>query len=169
MKPNRGALIPVVFLGLLLSGCNPTTSTGGSSQGGSGASGGLTCDGVTTGGFELFVDPRLTVSPSVKIAPLTKSGEKIEFTDSKFEDGTTYTYDLAYVNKGQAFAQGGSIFFDSEGSPGFDQGNGKFQIEGPLSQSTADGGPYAGILTVIATVNGQSTTLANICVALAKE
>jgi hypothetical protein len=171
MHPRGLPVIAPALLLVLLAGCAPTTA-GGSSDGGSGDDAGgssgsaLSCDGVTTGGFELFVDPRLTVSPEADILPLTRAGETIEFTDSDFTEGTGYGYDYAYVDGDQAFTQGGAPFFDTEGSPGFDEGGGSFRIEGPLDLVTADGGPYAGILTVTATTGTSTTTLANICIEL---
>jgi hypothetical protein len=175
MHPRRHPAIAPALLVILLAGCTPAAGDGGSPGGGgdgggsAGTEGGgaLSCDGVTTGGFELFVDPRLSVSPQGDILPLTRAGEVIEFVDAAFTDGTSYGYDYAYVDGGQAFTQGGAPFFDTEGSPGVDTGGGAFRIEGPLELVTADGGPYAGILTITATTPDLSTTtLANVCVEL---
>ncbi len=168
MTSRSRILAPIVLLAAaaLIAGCStgPSTSDGDPSSNGQGPN----CEGVTTGGFELFVDPRLTVSPSVAVAPLTKAGEKIEFVDAEYTDSIGYSYEFAYVSKGQAFTQSGRPFYDTEGSPGFDEGNGRFWIEGPLATIGADGGPYAGILGIWATDSTSTKIIANICVMLAK-
>jgi len=150
----------------VLSGCATGGASGGADGGSSGGdqgSGGsaLSCEGVTTGGWELFRDPRLTVSPDLDVIPLDSADDVIEFTDSGYTEGTTYSYELAYVDGGQAFGQGGSPFFDSEGDT--------FRVAGPQAPVTASGGPYAGILSIAATDASGTTMLGNVCVMLATE
>ncbi|MBX3193918.1 MAG: hypothetical protein KF727_02310 [Microbacteriaceae bacterium] len=155
--------VPALAL-VLLSGC--ATVGGGSGDAGGGTGGGAgggtpNCEGVTTGGWEIFRDDRLTVTPDADVIPLQAAGDVIEFTDSGYTEGTTYGYDLAYVDGGQAFGQGGAPFFDSEGAT--------FRLEGPQAPVTADGGPYAGILSVTATDSAGTTVLGNVCVMLATD
>lgn len=90
--------------------------------------------------------------------PLAEAGDSIEFADAGYADGVTYGYDLAYVDGGQAFANGGA-FFDSE--------DGTFRLDGPVAPMGVDGGPYAGILSITATDASSTTVLGNVCVALA--
>jgi len=115
---------------------------------------------------ELFREPRLSVTPDVAVAPMTEAGERLEFVDSEFQEGTTYSYEYAYVADGSAFTQTGAPFFDSEGMNGVDEGGGRFRLEGPLELTTASGGPYAGIVTITATTSSSSKALANLCVLL---
>ena len=106
------------------------------------------------------VQPAL-VQPEADVVPLTSDADTIEFTDAQYTDGMTYGWELAYVDGTSAYPVQGSFFFDTEG--------GTFRLAGPLAPIGADGGPYAGILTVTATTAEGTTELAQVCVALAKD
>ncbi len=154
-------------LGSALAGCAAGTSTSVGAgaaptmdAGGSGSSA-LSCAQVTTGGFGLHRDARVTVQPAADVVPLTSDGDAIAFTDAQYADGMTYGWELAYVDGTSAYPVQGSFFFDTEG--------GTFRLAGPLAPIGADGGPYAGILTVTATTAEGTTELAQVCVALAKD
>ncbi|MBN9176885.1 MAG: hypothetical protein J0I43_05910 [Microbacterium sp.] len=155
-------------LGSALAGCAAGAPTGdergtaGTADAGDSGTSALSCDGVTTGGFGLHRDARVTVQPDAGIVPLASDADAIEFTDAGYADGTTYGWELAYVDGASAFPVQGSFFFDADG--------GTFRLAGPLAPLGADGGPYAGILTVTATTTTEGTVeLAQVCVALAKD
>ncbi|AYF98570.1 hypothetical protein [Protaetiibacter intestinalis] len=161
-------------LGLALSGCATTTSgdTGGSGDGGGSggdAAGGLNCDGATTAGWELMVDPRVTVDPAADVVPLTKEGESLTFTDGGGGEYTTYSYSLGYLDEdGTVFPNDSGILF-----PEGDDIH-VLAVHGPFAPSGVDGGPYAGILQFEATEADAenkivTTTLARVCVLLAIE
>jgi hypothetical protein len=157
------AVLPVFALALV--GCAPGAGTGGTgTDGGSpdgGGAGGLDCSGVTTAGYELFVDPRLDVDPQLDVYPL-EAGDSISFTDTPLEDVyTTYSYSLYYIDdSGSVFPNTGEIFVGAEDT-------GTFAIEGPVAPSGIDGGPYAGIVEIEATSGTTITVIARLCVALA--
>ena len=162
-----GGAVVALALGSALAGCAAGTSTSVGSgaaatadAGGSGPSA-LSCDEVTTGGFGLHRAARVTVQPEADVVPLTSDADTIEFTDAQYTDGMTYGWELAYVDGTSAYPAQGSFFFDTEG--------GTFRLAGPLAPIGADGGPYAGILTVTATTTEGTTELAQVCVALAKD
>jgi hypothetical protein len=160
---SRLALLPASAAVLLLAACAPTAPAGDAGSGGDGAAGGagLDCSGVTTAGWDLFVDPRLTVEPSVDVVSLAKAGESVSFTDTAPAGFTTYGYQLGYLDdSGTVFPNRSAIFVGAEDT-------GSFQLDGPFAPSGVDGGPYAGVLQVDATDDGGTTTLARICVALA--
>jgi hypothetical protein len=156
--------IPLVAAVLVLAACSQTTAPGGESgtPGGTGSGGSaLDCDGVTTAGWELFVDPRLTVEPSAGVVSLAKSGESLAFTDTAPVGFTTYGYQLGYVDaKGTVFPNRSAIFVGAEDT-------GTFQLDGPFAPSGVDGGPYAGILQIDATDDSGVHPLARVCVVLA--
>lgn len=168
-------LLPGVLVAVaLLTGCAPATTTdGGGGAGGEGASGGggaaggsaatdaVSCDGVATAGWELFVDPRLAVDPVSDVAPLTTAGETIAFTDTAPVGFTTYSYSLGYIDDaGTVFPNDAAIFVGAESTNAF-------ALEGPVVPSGVDGGPYAGIVQIEATDDSGTAVLARICVALA--
>jgi hypothetical protein len=153
------AILPV----LLLAGCAPggagDAGTGGSSDG-SGGDGGPNCDGVTTAGYDLFVDPRLEIEPQLDVYPLGGS-ESYALTDTG-TDGvyTTYSYSLSYIDDGVAFPNTGAIFEGAEDTN-------SWTLDGPITASGIDGGPYAAFLDVEATTDTGTTVLARLCVVLA--
>jgi len=158
------AILPLAAL--VLVGCAPgagtggTGDTGGSSDGG--GAGSLSCDGATTAGYDLFVDPRLEVDPQLDVYPL-EAGDSISFKDTGTEgEYTTYSYTLAYIgDNGSVFPNTGEIFVGAEDTN-------TFAIEGPVAPSGIDGGPYAGFVDIEATTGAGIEVLARLCVALAK-
>jgi hypothetical protein len=154
----------------LLVGCATTApAEGGGGDGGSGgdsgadAAAGPNCENVTTGGWELFVDPRLTVDPADEVVPLQKEGDVLAFVDTAPEGYTTYAYELGYVDDaGTVFPNDAEIFIGAEHTN-------EFQLDGPLAPSGVDGGPYAGIVQIDATNDAGTTTLARVCVLLATD
>jgi hypothetical protein len=156
------ALLPAAVLIGGLAGCAPGGSTdagsGGSSDGG--AASGPTCDGVTTAGYELFVDPRLEIDPELEIYPL--GGNESYAMKDTGTDGvyTTYSYTLAYIDDGVAFPNTGSIFVGAEDTN-------EWTLDGPVTASGVDGGPYAAFLDIEATTDTGTTVLARLCVQLA--
>ena len=173
MPPARSVVASSIVLaasGLtLLVGCaTPAPAGGGGGDGGSEAGGGdaaagPNCENVTTGGWELFVDPRLTVDPVADIVSLQAEGDVLAFTDTAPEGYTTYGYELGYIDDaGTVFPNDAAIFVGAENTQ-------QFQLEGPFAPSGVDGGPYAGIVQIDATNDGGTTTLARVCVLLATE
>lgn len=181
MPPIRSAVAPsaalVALVAALLAGCTTTASAGGgagdggsgdsgsdgSDSGGGSASSEPSCDAVTTGGWELFVDPRLTVEPADDIVSLQNAGDVLVFTDTAPEGYTTYGYELGYVDDaGTVFPNDSAIFVGAESTN-------TFQLDGPFAPSGVDGGPYAGIVQVDATNDAGTTTLARVCVLLATD
>lgn len=159
MRRSR-LLLPASAAVLLLAACTPTAPAGDTGGGAAGGSG-LDCAGMTTAGWELFVDPRLTVEPSADVVSLAKAGESVSFTDTAPDGFTTYGYQLGYLDDaGTVFPNRSAIFVGAEDA-------GTFQLDGPFAPSGVDGGPYAGVLQIDATDDGGTTTLARICVALA--
>ncbi|MFT4187804.1 MAG: hypothetical protein QM621_04410 [Aeromicrobium sp.] len=159
MRLLRATALPTLLLTLLAS-CGGSDSGSGDSGNDNASDGGVSCGEVTTGGWELFTEPRLTYTPDEEVVSLAEEGDVLEFTDAEYTPDTTYTYEWAYVDDGQAFTNGGSPFFDSEG--------GVFRVEGPLAPMGVDGGPYAGVVSVTATDSAGSTHLGNVCVELAE-
>lgn len=174
MPPARSVVASSIVLAAsaltLLVGCAPTAPAGGGGgdggtggDPGAGAASGPNCDGVTTGGWELFVDPRLTVDPSDEVVSLQSAGDVLAFTDTAPEGYTTYGYELGYVDDaGTVFPNDAEIFVGAENTQ-------QFQIDGPLAPSGVDGGPYAGIVQVDATNDAGTTTIARVCVLLAAD
>jgi hypothetical protein len=159
---SRPALLAGIILLGALAGCAPggggDTGTGGSTGGGSDA--GPNCDGVTTAGYELFVDPRLAIDPQLDLYPLGGS-ESYAFTDSGTDgEYTTYSYSLSYIDEGTVFPNTGAIFVGAEDTNAW-------TLDGPISASGIDGGPYAGFLDIEATTGAGTEVLARLCVVLA--
>ena len=158
------AVLP--FAALLLVGCAPGAGSGGAGDpGGSsdgGGAGSLNCDGATTEGYDLFVDPRLEIEPQHDVYPL-EAGDSITFEDSGAEgEYTTYSFTLAYIgDDGSVFPNTGQIFTGAEDTN-------TFTIEGPISPSGIDGGPYVGFVDIEATTGAGIEVIARLCVALAK-
>jgi hypothetical protein len=159
---SRLALLAIIPL-LAIAGCAPgggsDTGTGGSPDGGSAGSD-LNCDGVTTAGYELFVDPRLEIDPLLDVYPLGGS-ESYAMTDSGTEgEFTTYSYTLSYIDEGVVFPNTGEIFVGAEDTN-------SWTLEGPVSASGIDGGPYAGFADIEATTGTGTSVIARLCVVLA--
>ena len=162
---NRSRLVLLAALPLLaLAACTTGGSgedggTGGSSDGGGSSS--LDCSGNTTAGYDLFVDPRLVVEPAADVYSLQTSGDVITFTDTPPDDVyTTYGYSLSYLDGGQAFPNDSAIFVGAE------QTN-TFELAGPQAPGGVDGGPYTAFLSIDATTDAGTTTIATLCVVLA--
>jgi hypothetical protein len=155
---SRLALL-AILPALALAGCAPGASPDGSPDGGPAASG-PNCDEVTTAGYELFVDPRLEVEPQADVYPLD-AGDTISFADTGTEGVyTTYSYSLSYIDDGQAFPNTGATFVGAEDTN-------EWTLEGPVTASGIDGGPYAGFMDIEATTETGTTVLARLCVVLA--
>jgi hypothetical protein len=156
--PSRLALL-VILPALALAGCAPAGGDGGPSDSG-GAASGPNCEGVTTAGYELFVDPRLEVEPQADIYPLN-AGDSIAFADAGTEGVyTTYSYSLSYIDDGTVFPNTGATFVGAEDTN-------EWILEGPVTASGIDGGPYAGFMDIEATTETGTTVLARLCVVLA--
>ncbi|MEO8528774.1 MAG: hypothetical protein ABI435_06825 [Pseudolysinimonas sp.] len=167
---------PALLALLVLAGCTPgTASTGsgpGTSGGGAGSgAGGLDCSGAKADGYDLFVDPAITIDPQKSVYSLA-AGDSIGFTYSKHDDARypQYDWESTYIqpSDGSVFRSDASFFFDAE--------NGKFTLEGPQAPSGIDGGPYAGFVTIGVTqdeasngdaYDGARIVLARICVVFA--
>ena len=149
---------------LVLAGCAPGGSggsggTGGDSGGDGGGDAAAACASVADGGYELFVDPRLTIDPASDVYSLAAAGDSVAFTDTDPGDGTTYSYSSYYIDNGSAFPNDAAIFVGAEDTN-------TFQLDGPMAPSGIDGGPYPGIIEIEAT-DASITVLARICVQFA--
>ncbi len=160
---NRSRLTLLAALPLLaLAACAPggggTGGDGGSSDGGGSA---LDCSGNTTDGYELFVDPRLSIEPQADVYSLQTSGDVISFVDTPPEDVyTTYGYSISYLDDGVAFPNDAAIFVGAEQTR-------EFELVGPEAPGGIDGGPYASFISIDATTDAGTTTIARLCVVLA--
>ncbi len=165
------ALLPLVALtALLLTGCAaPAASDTGSSEGApvdeAGAEGesssALDCSAATTAGYDLFLDPALTVEPALEVYPL-EAGDTISFTYSAHDESAypTYGWTSSYITSdGDVAPSTGSFFFDEEG--------GIFSFTGPEAVAGIDGGPYAGFFDIEMTVDTTTTVIGRICVQFA--
>jgi hypothetical protein len=159
-----GALAILPFAAVVLVGCAPGAGTGGTggtgSDGGTAAGGSLNCDGATTEGYELFVDPRLEIDPQQDVYSLD-SGSSIAFTDTPVDgEYTTYSYTLAYINdEGTVFPNAGAIFVGAEDTN-------TWTLDGPITASGISGGPYAAFVDIEATDGSGTTTIARLCAVL---
>jgi len=157
---TRLALLAVPALALALAGCAPggEGGSGGSSDGGSAGSG-PSCDGVTTAGYDLFVDPRLEIDPVQDVYSLD-AGDSIAFIDTP-EEGvyTTYSYTLSYIDDGTVFPSNGGIFVGAEDTN-------EWTLEGPITPTGIVGGPYASFVDIEATTDTGTTVLARLCAIL---
>ena len=146
---------------LAIAGCTPgggsDGGTGGSPDGG-GASG-PNCDGVTTEGYELFVDPRLEVDPVQDVYSLD-AGDSIAFTDTP-EEGvfTTYSYSLSYIDDGTVFPNDAGIFVGAEDTN-------SWTLDGPVTAGGITGGPYPAFVEIEATTDTGTTVIARLCAIL---
>ncbi len=163
------ALVPLTLLGsLALAGCSTGASTDagptddGATDGGSSETGGaLDCSAATTEGYDLFLDPALTVEPAVDVYPL-EAGDTIAFAyaDHNADAYPTYGWSSAYITSaGDVAPSTGSFFFDEEG--------GVFTFVGPEAVAGIDGGPYTGFLDIEVTVDTTTTVIGRLCVQFA--
>jgi hypothetical protein len=153
------ALLPA----LALAGCaggGAGDTPGGEADSGAGSGASLSCDDVTTSGYELFVDPRLEIDPLLEVYPLGGS-ESYALADSG-TDGvyTTYSYSLSYIDDGTVFPNTGATFVGAEDTN-------EWTLDGPITASGIGGGPYPGFLEIEATTDTGTTILARLCVVLA--
>lgn len=166
----------VLAAAMLLTGCAPGAGTTGDSAAdtdqrsvgaaadtdtGSAGAAASDCSNVMTAGWELFVDPRLTVEPELDVYPL-EAGDSIAFTDTPPDDEyTTYSYSTAYIDDGTAFPNRSAIFVGAENT-------GTWSLDGPFAVHSVDGGPYFGILQIEATTTAGTTEIARLCIAFAE-
>lgn len=159
---SRLALLAVSALAVALTGCAPgggDDGGGGGSPDGGAAASGPTCDGVTTEGYELFVDPRLEIDPVQDVYSLD-AGDSIAFADTPEDDVyTTYSYTLAYIDDGTVFPNTGGIFVGAEDTNAW-------TLDGPITASGITGGPYAAFVDIEATTNSGTTVIARLCAVL---
>jgi len=166
---GKGAALFLVLVvsSQILIGCGAgakSSGDGAQADGSSASGGGRDCSNVTTAGWELFVDPRLTIQPTKKVYPLEK-GDSISFRDSTPKAGgyTTYSYQTAQISdEGTAFPNRSGGFPEADGT-------GVWTLKGPFAAHGVDGGPYMGILQIDATNSAGIKTIARLCVALAKD
>lgn len=155
---------------LALTGCStgdaPGTAPEGGSQGGGATEGestggALDCSAATTAGYDLFLDPALTVEPALDVYPL-EAGDTITFTYAAHDEAAypSYGWTSSYITEaGDVAVSTGSFFFDEEG--------GVFTFAGPEAVAGIDGGPYAGFLDIETTVDTTTTVIGRICVQFA--
>ena len=174
MDIPRLLILPAAAILLVIAGCTQTAApdagggdAGTGESGGGGDAGGLTCDGADlSGGWELFVDPELTVDPAADgVLSLQGAGDDIHFAYASTEEYTTYGYELGYIDDGTVFPNQSGIAFP-DGHPEAPDDN-AFTIAGPMAASSVDGGPYAGVLQITRTDSTGTKYIASICVALA--
>lgn len=152
---------------LALTGCStsgPTatdspesSSDGGAVEEGTG-DGALDCSAATTAGYDLFLDPALTVEPVLDVYPL-EAGDTITFTYAAHDEAAypSYGWLSTYItSEGDVAPSTGSFFFDEEG--------GVFTFVGPEAVAGIDGGPYTGFLDIEVTVDTTTTVIGRICV-----
>jgi hypothetical protein len=160
-------LVSFALLGTLaLTGCSTAAppegpADGGSTDGGAtdgGAGGALDCSAATTAGYDLFLDPALTVDPVLDVYPL-EADDTIAFAYAGHDDDAypSYGWTASYITEGGDVAPStGSFFFDEEG--------GVFTFAGPEAVAGIDGGPYTGFLDIEVTVDTTTTVIGRICV-----
>ena len=172
------AAVPAVLLLIAVAGCAPAGSgdAGGGDEGGAGTAGGdtgaegstaLSCDDADlSGGWDLFVDEKLTVEPAgTGPTSLQTASDSIHFVYAADGAYTTYGYELGYIDDGTVFPNDAGILFP-DGHPEAADDN-VFTVQGPMAPSGVDGGPYAGVLQITATNDAGTTYVASICVSLA--
>lgn len=166
--------VPAVLLLIAVAGCAPGGSgdagggeSGGESSGDAGGSAALNCDDADlSGGWDLFVDEKLTVEPAgTGPTSLQTASDSIHFVYAADGEYTTYGYELGYIDDGTVFPNDAGILFP-DGHPEAADDN-VFTVQGPMAPSGVDGGPYAGVLQITATNDAGTTYVASICVALA--
>lgn len=151
---------------LALTGCSTGGSPvaeapdGGATDSGSSSSA-LDCSAATTEGYDLFLDPALTVEPALDVYPL-EAGDTISFTYAAHDEAAypSYGWTSSYITEaGDVAVSTGSFFFDEEG--------GVFTFAGPEAVAGIDGGPYTGFLDIETTVDTTTTVIGRICVQFA--
>lgn len=166
---GKGAAL---FLALIVSsqiliGCGASSKSSGDgaqADGSSVSGGGRDCSKATTAGWELFVDPRLSIQPSKTVYPL-EVGDSISFKDTPPNPGdhTTYAYQVGMITDSGAVSpnrSGGFLDVTDEGT---------WTLKGPFAAHSVSGGPYMGILQIDATDSAGVKAIARLCVALAKD
>ncbi len=171
-RPTLTTLLPLVLIStFVMVGCAPSASNDGASTGGEtptdagssegGSEGSLDCSGVTVEGYDLFLDPALSVEPALDVYPL-EAGDTITFTYSAHDEDAypSYGWTSSYITgSGEVAPSTGSFFFDEEG--------GVFTFQGPEAVGGVDGGPYAGFLDIETTIDTTTTVIGRICVQFA--
>lgn len=153
------AILPILALGL--AGCAPGTGSDGSAGGSDGESAeSLDCSTATTAGYDLFIEPRLTIDPQQDVYSLD-AGDSIAFTDVPEEGAyTTYSYSLAYIDDaGTVFPSAGNIFVGAEDTS-------EWTLDGPITPTGITGGPYPAFVDIEATTGDGTTVIARICAIL---
>ena len=163
------ALVPLALVSAIaLAGC----TTGAPADGGtdSGADGGTTsgestdtggaldCSAATTAGYDLFLDPALTVEPALDVYPV-EAGDTISFSYAAHDGDAypTYGWSSTYITSdGDVAPSTGSFFFDEV--------DGVFTFVGPEAVAGIDGGPYTGFLDIEVTIDTTTTVIGRVCV-----
>ena len=158
-------LVPLALVSALaLAGCTTGASTddgadGGTTSGESTETGGaLDCSAATTEGYDLFLDPALTVEPALDVYPL-EAGDTIAFTYAAHNGDAypTYGWSSTYItSEGDVAPSTGSFFFDEV--------DGVFTFVGPEAVAGIEGGPYTGFLDIEVTVDTTTTVIGRVCV-----
>ncbi|UTT62768.1 hypothetical protein [Microcella humidisoli] len=157
------ALLAALALAGCATGGTPSTdpeggTTDGGAPDGESTGGALDCSAATTDGYDLFLDPALTVDPVLDVYPL-EAGDTISFTYAAHDDDAfpTYGWLSTYItSEGDVAPSTGSFFFDEEG--------GVFTFVGPEAVAGIDGGPYTGFLDIEVTVDTTTTVIGRLCV-----
>lgn len=175
-----GALLAILVSTTLLAGCasSPAPAEAGSEPGASDTAPAEErqstedCSGATTEGYELFLDPALTVETQADVYPLQSEADTIAFAYSgDLSAAPTFSWDLSYLQSDGTVAPVG-------GAPFFDEAGGAFSLSGPQSPVGVTGGPYPGFLDIIMTANARfddatqsytadTATIGRLCVMLA--
>lgn len=159
----RPALVSFVLLSTIgLSGCTTTPAAPGSGTDPAAEAptdgGALDCSAATTDGYDIFLDPALTVEPALDVYPL-EAGDTISFTYAAHDEAAypSYGWTSSYITEaGDVAVSTGSFFFDEEG--------GVFTFVGPEAVAGIDGGPYTGFLDIEVTVDTTTTVIGRLCV-----
>jgi hypothetical protein len=158
-------LVPLALVSALaLAGCTTGApgddgADGGTTSGESTDTGGaLDCSAATTEGYDLFLDPALTVEPALDVYPL-EAGDTIAFTYAAHNGDAypTYGWLSTYItSEGDVAPSTGSFFFDEV--------DGVFTFVGPEAVAGIDGGPYTGFLDIEVTIDTTTTVIGRLCV-----
>jgi hypothetical protein len=158
-------LVPLALVSAVaLAGCATsapadTGADGGTTAGESTDTGGaLDCSAANTAGYDLFLDPALTVEPALDVYSL-EAGDTISFTYAAHNGDAypTYGWSSTYItSEGDVAPSTGSFFFDEV--------DGVFTFVGPEAVAGIDGGPYAGFLDIEVTVDTTTTVIGRVCV-----
>jgi hypothetical protein len=155
------ALIALLIPALLLTGCAASGSPAPDSAKGGSAGSGPGCDTIQDPDYQLFVDPRLQITPELDVYPLGAK-DSIGFTDTgSGGEYTTYSYTFSYIDGDKVFPNDAAIFVGAEHT-------GTFSLDGPRSPGGVTGGPYAGFMDIEATTSAGTSVIGRLCVAFAK-